>query len=160
MVSGGEQIIVNGGFETEGGWIFSQTRVPATYSTEIVRSGRRSARLGIVSGQDLYSYSSVHQTITIPAGVQRVVLRYWTYPISQDIYPNDLQLVLVLDENFRIAAIADQSLSNARQWLPGSVDLTRFAGRTITLYFGVYNGGDTGSTTAMYLDDVELVIER
>lgn len=160
VVSGGEQLIVNGGFETEGGWIFSQTRVPAAYSTEIVRSGRRSARLGIVSGRDLYSYSSVHQIITIPAGVQRAVLRYWTYPISQDIYPNDLQLVLILDENFRIAAVADQSLSNAHQWLPGSVDLTRFAGRAITLYFGVYNGGGTGSTTAMYLDDVELVLER
>ncbi|MGQ9502651.1 MAG: S8 family serine peptidase [Anaerolineae bacterium] len=160
IVLGGEQLIVNGDFESEGGWVFSQTRVPAAYSTGIVHSGRRAARLGIVSGQDLYSYSSVHQTIAIPSGVQRAVLRYWTYPISQDIYPNDLQLVLILDENFRIAAIVDQSLSNARQWLPGSVDLTRFAGHTITLYFGVYNGGGTGSVTAMYLDDVELVIER
>ncbi|PWH15691.1 MAG: hypothetical protein DDG58_10680 [Ardenticatenia bacterium] len=159
IVLGGEQLIVNGSFETEEGWVFSQTRVPATYSTEIAHSGRRSVRLGIVSGPDLYSYSSVYQTITIPAGVQRVVLRYWTYPISQDVYPNDLQLVLVL-EGARIVAIADQSLSNARQWLPGSFDLTRFAGRTITLYFGVYNGGGTGSTTAMYLDDVELVVER
>ena len=159
MVLGGEQLIVNGGFESEGGWVFSQAPVPATYSTEIVHGGRRSARLGIVSGPDIESYSSVYQTITIPAGVQRAVLRYWTYPISQDVYPNDLQLVLIL-EGARIAAIADQSLSNARQWLPGSFDLTRFAGRTITLYFGVYNGGGTGSATAMYLDDVELVIER
>ena len=159
MVLGGEQLIVNGGFESEGGWVFSQAPVPATYSTEIVHSGRRSVRLGIVSGPDIESYSSVYQTITIPAGVQRAVLRYWTYPISQDLYPNDLQFVLIL-EGARIAAVADQSLSNARQWLPGSFDLTRFAGRTVTLYFGVYNGGGTGSTTAMYLDDVELVIER
>ena len=113
-----------------------------------------------MSGQDFYSYSSVHQTVTLPAGLRRAVLRYWSYPISQDVYPNDLQLVLILDENFRIAAIADQSLSNARRWLLGSVDLTRFAGRTITIYFGVYNGGGSGSTTAMYLDDVELLIER
>ncbi|MDW8072283.1 MAG: S8 family serine peptidase, partial [Anaerolineae bacterium] len=159
IVSGGEQLLINGGFETEGGWVFNQTPVPAAYATEIVRSGRRSARLGIVSGPDLYSYSSLYQTVTIPAEVRRALLRYWTYPISQDVYPNDLQLVLIL-ENFRIVAIADQSLSNARQWLPGSVDLTRFAGRTITVYFGVYNGGGTGSATAMYLDDVELVIER
>jgi len=160
VASGGEQLLVNGGFEAEGGWIFSQTRVPAAYSTEMAHSGQRSVRLGIVSGPDIYSYSSVHQTVTIPIGVRSAVLRYWSYPISQDVYPNDLQLVLILDENFRIAAVADQSLSNARQWLPGTVDLTRFAGRTITIYFGVYNGGGTGSTTAMYLDDVELVIER
>jgi serine protease len=160
VISGSEQLIVNGGFEAEGGWIFSQTRVPAAYSTEVVHNGQRSARLGIVSGQDFYSYSSVHQTVTLPAGLRRAVLRYWSYPISQDVYPNDLQLVLILDENFRIAAIADQSLSNARRWLLGSVDLTRFAGRTITIYFGVYNGGGSGSTTAMYLDDVELLIER
>jgi serine protease len=160
VATGGEELIVNGGFEGEGGWVFSQTAVPAGFATEVVHSGQRSARLGIVSGYDLYSYSSVHQTITIPAGIKRAMLTYWTYPISQDVYPNDLQLVLILDQHFRLVASADQSLSNARQWVPGAFDLTQFAGQTITVYFGVYNNGVTGRTTAMYLDDVTVTVER
>jgi aminopeptidase S len=159
-VSGGEELIVNGGFEGEGGWVFSQTQVPGAYATEVVNSGQRSARLGIVAGYDVRSYSSVYQTISIPAGVRRATLTYWSYPISPDVYPNDLQLMLLLDEQFRVIRSASQGLSNAREWLPGSVDLTEFAGRTITVYFGVYNDGGTGLTTAMYVDNVVLEVER
>ncbi|MCZ7600628.1 MAG: hypothetical protein M5U09_26850 [Gammaproteobacteria bacterium] len=153
-------MILNGGFEGEAGWVFSQTPIPGAYATEVVHSGQRSARLGIVSGYDLYSYSSVHQTVSIPAGVKRAMLTYWTYPISQDVYPNDVQLVLILDQNFRLVASADQSLSNAQQWVPGALDLTQFAGRTITIYFGVFNSGGTARPSAMYVDDVTVTIEQ
>jgi serine protease len=160
VVSGGEELIVNGGFEGEGGWVFSQTQAPGAYATEVVHSGQRAARLGIVAGYDVHSYSSVFQTISIPAGVRRATLTYWAYPISLDVYPNDLQLMLLLDEQFRVIRSAAQGLSNAREWVPASVDLTEYAGRTITVYFGVYNDGGEGLTTAMYVDDVELAVER
>jgi serine protease len=160
VATGGEELIVNGGFEGEGGWIFSQTPVPGAYATEVVHSGQRSARLGIVTPYDVYSYSSVHQTISVPAGVKRTMLTYWTYPISTDVYPNDVQMVLILDQNFRLVASADQSLSNAQQWVPGALDLTQFAGQTITVYFGVYNNGGTGRTSAMYVDDVMVTVEQ
>jgi hypothetical protein len=134
--------------------------MPGAYTTEMARTGLRSARIGIVSGYDVYSYSSVFQTIHVPEGVRRATLTYWTYPISADVYPNDLQMVLLLDEAFHVVGFADQSLSNARQWIPGSYDLTPFAGRTVTVYFGVYNGGSTGLTSAMYVDDVAVTVER
>jgi hypothetical protein len=160
VVTGGEELIANGGFEGEGSWVFSQTLVPGGYTTDIVHSGQRSARLGIVTGYDVYSYSSVHQTISIPTGVKRAMLTYWTYPMSLDVYPNDVQMVLILDQGFRLIASADQSLSNARQWVPGALDLTQFAGQTITVYFGVYNNGGTGRTSAMYVDDVTVTVEQ
>ena len=116
-------------------------------------------QLGLLGGPDMYSYSSVWQTVTVPAHVQRAELTFWTYPISHDTYPRDLQMVLLLDEHFHVVAYVDQSLSNAQQWIPGSLDVTPWAGRTLTVYFGVFNGGGTGQTSAMYVDDVALIVE-
>ncbi len=153
-------LIVNGGFESDEGWTFSLTRWPGSYSSDVVHSGARSARLGIVDGPDRYSYSSVWQSVTIPADARRVTLTYWVYPMSDDTFPIDLQLVLVLDEHFRVISYAERTLSDSRQWIQRSYDMTPFAGRTVTVYFGVVNRGSTGKTSAMYVDDVTLTFER
>ena len=153
-------LIINGGFEDDSGWAFGSTQQPANYTSDLVRSGARSVHLGIVEGYDIYSYSSIWQTVTIPADARRATLTYWTYPMSQDEFPHDLHLVLLLDDNFHILGYVDQSLSDPRRWIPGSYDVTPFAGRTVTLYFGVYNGGGTGRPSAMYLDDVALTVEQ
>lgn len=153
-------IIVNGDFESDGGWIFSSTRHPASYSTRVVHGGARSARVGIVDGIDRYSYSSVVQPVTIPADARRATLNYWVYPLSDDVFPRDMQMVLILSERFRTIAFVDRTLSDAQQWVQRSYDMTPFAGRTVNVYFGVYNGGRTGQTSAMYVDDVSLIVER
>jgi serine protease len=155
-----QNLIANGDFEGAGGWIFSSTRYPAGYSTAVVHGGSRSARAGIVDGFDVFSYSSLWQPATIPPGARRATLTYWVYPISQDVYPRDMQLVLLLDPNFRIIRYLDRTLSNAQQWVSRSYDLTPYAGRTVLIYFGVVNQGYTGRTSAMYVDDVALVVER
>ena len=153
-------LIINGGFEADGGWIFNSTRYPASYSTQVVHSGARSARTGIVDGVDRYSYSSVVQLVTIPADARRATLTYWVYPLSDDVYPRDIQMVIILSERFRVMSSVERTLSDAQQWVQRSYDMTPFAGRTVYVYFGVYNGGRTGKTSAMYVDDVSLVVER
>ncbi len=153
-------LIVNGDFETSAGWIFGYTPRPGAYATEIVHSGTRSVRLGIVSGPDVYSYSSIWQAVAIPSGVRRATLTYWVYPISQDTYPRDMQMVLVLNEQFRVLTYVERTLSNSQQWTQGSYDMTRYAGRTVLVYFGVLNQGRTGRPSAMYVDDVALTVEQ
>ena len=152
-------LIINGGFEIDAGWAFGSNQQPPSYTSDMVHSGARSVRLGIVEGNDIYGYSSMWQTVIIPADARRATLTYWTYPMSQDEFPHDLQLVLLLDDKFHLLGDIDQSLSDLRQWTPGSYNMTPFAGRTVTLYFGVYNGGGTGRPSAMYLDDVALTVE-
>jgi len=153
-------LIVNGGFESTEGWVFSRTRYPAGYSTQIVHSGSRSARLGIVEGRDVYSYSSIWQPVTIPADARRATLTYWVYPISHDVYPHDVQMVLLLNQRFRIIRYVEWTLSDAQQWVEGSYDMTPYAGQTVLVYFGVLNGGRDGRTSAMYVDDVSVTVER
>jgi hypothetical protein len=153
-------LIVNGDFESNVGWTFSSTRWAGGYATNVVHSGTRSARVGIVDGADVYSYSSIWQTVAIPTGIRRATLTYWIYPVSQDTFPQDLQLVLVLNEQFRVVSYADRSLSDARQWIQRSYDMAPFAGRTVIVYFGVFNRGQTGKPSALYVDDVALTVER
>jgi serine protease len=155
-----ENIIINGNFEGDDGWIFSSTRHPASYSTQVVHGGARSARAGIVDGIDRYSYSSIVQRVTIPADARRATLTYWVYPISDDVFPRDIQMVLILSERFRTIASVDRTLSDAQQWVQRSYDMTPLAGRTVYVYFGVYNGGRTGQMSAMYVDDVSLIVDR
>ncbi len=153
-------LIVNGGFESDGGWIFSRTAYPADFSTQVVHGGARSARVGIVDGVDRFAYSSVHQSVTIPADARRATLTYWVYPLSGDVYPTDQQLVLVLNEQFRVIRDLDRTLSDGRQWIQRSHDMMPFAGRTVLIYFGVVNRGGSGQTSGMYVDDVSLTFER
>ena len=153
-------IIANGDFETDAGWVFGATRCPGAYSMQVVHAGARSARLGIVDGSDCYSYSSVWQAVTIPADARRATLTYWVYPLSSDTFPHDVQMVLVLNRRFRIVSNVERTLSDARQWFQRSYDMTPFAGRTVYVYFGVFNGGRTGKPSAMYVDDVALTVER
>ena len=154
-------LIINGNFEQDTGWHFGPTPLPGNYTSEQVHSGQRAARLGIVSGRDATSYSSLWQTVTIPGDAKRATLGYWWYPVSQDSYPQDVQMVVILGGSPpRVLAVVEDTLSDARQWLPGHYDLSAFIGQTITVYFGVFNGGVTERPSAMYVDDVTLSIER
>ena len=168
--------LVNGGFESYGGWWIPTTRYSAGYSTAMPHSGAWSMRLGIVNaGDNTYSYSDAQQTVYIPTGISRVTLRFWAYPQSGDArtvpWPTismlgdirllnlsyDVQYLLILDKYSTWIDTLLWQARDDRQWLFYEFDLTRYAGQTIKLQFGAYNTG-YGGVTSMYLDDASLEI--
>ncbi len=171
-------LIINGGFESDVGWDFPTTPYPATYTTAIAHSGSRSAQTGIPGYYNVYSYSSITQSspMVIPSGTTSAKLRLWLYPQSgeaetlslparlaegtkfgEETLSSDVQYVLILDDANRILSYLLWMRSNARQWVSYEFDLTAFAGRPIKLHIGTYNDGLLG-TTAMFVDDVSLEI--
>jgi hypothetical protein len=140
-------------------------------------------RVGIVELTDnVESYSSARQTVTIPAETVSATLRFWLHPLSGEsegagevrqspslVLPigpltptaeaaflaDDAQYVLILDEQNQEIGRLVSGRSDDRQWIPYQFDLTAYAGQTNKLYFGVYNDGWDG-VTAMYVDDVSL----
>jgi hypothetical protein len=146
--------IANGGFEETAAWEILNTVYPAGYSTDQAHGGSRALRAGIkVGDEDIFSYSSAQQTLTLPATTGSAVLTYWWHPTSTD--ADDVQYLLLLDQD---SAILDSLLwasANDQTWLSAQADLTEYAGLTLTLRFGVYNDGD-GGVTRMYVDDVSL----
>jgi len=166
-------VIANGGFEFDTGWILPTTEYPAAYSLDLAHSGSRSMRTGIPpGGPNVQSYSSAYQNVTIPAGVASATLRFWEYPLSGEarrlrlqagVNPlamapaGDAQYVLVLDAEGGWLQTLLWQASDDRLWTYHEFDLSAYAGQTIRLHFGTYNDG-TGGLTAMYVDDVSLEI--
>jgi len=179
-------LVLNGGFESGDAWRIPDTAYSAGYSTAVVHSGSRSLRTGIVSGSDVYSYSSADQTITIPVDGSSVDLHLWWYPItaepplvmaraaaerpdtdvSEGVARGDLaasalagdrQYVLVLDAYGNILQNLMWTLANSSSWREAVFDLSAYAGRTVRLHVGTYNDGN-GLRSAMYVDDVSLVV--
>ncbi len=153
-------IIINGGFESDSAWVFMDTPVDGRYSTNQAHSGTRSALVGIIDpAQDTFSYSSAAQKVTIPAGATKATLNAYVYPISSDIPSWDVQIAMVLDANFNVIRQLNTMLNNSQTWQQQSFDLTDFKGQTIYVYFGAVNVTVNGKVTAMYIDDVSLIIE-
>lgn len=154
------ELLLNGGFESDEGWVFGDTPVRGTYDTTLTLGGNRSVRLGITSEPDRYSYTSVWQRVDIPAEASQVTLTANIYPISQDTPGSDFQNIMILDNRFRVIETLARDLSNSQAWESRTYDLSHLKGRTIHIYFGVLNRGFGGKPTALYVDDVSLTWAR
>ena len=155
-----QECLVNGGFEAWGGWTFGQTTLQGSFAAAQAHSGLRSVVLGNPNpaAPNYISYSSVRQKVTLPRGVYKTAsLEFWHYTQS-DGETGDYQEAVILDgRTGRTLAVLWRVNRNDRTWRQERIDLTRYLGRTITVYFNVYNNGGSGRA-AMYLDDVSLTI--
>ncbi len=154
-------IIQNGGFENDAAWVFMDTPVDGRYTTERAHSGARSAVVGITDpAQDQFTYSSAAQKVTIPANATKATLSAWVYPVSSDIPSGDVQITMILDANFRVLQQLNTMLKNDQTWQQQTFDVTAYRGQTIYVYFGAVNVRVNGKVTAMYVDDVSLIVEQ
>jgi hypothetical protein len=171
------EALLNSGFENNTAWDIPLTAYSAGYSTAEAHSGSRSIRTGIVKPLDnVYSYSSTHQKVIVPAGTTSASFTFWIKPFSDNLgvlslpsqptvgtplaevqMSGDVQYVLVLDSNQNIIKTLLWQLSDSHAWTAYQFNLSTFAGRTIWLHFGTYNDGSNG-ISSMFVDDVSLEI--
>jgi hypothetical protein len=144
-------LVVNGGFETDAGWLFHPLEGYETYVTTQCHSGDRSALVG----HDNAPYSSVRQQIALPEG-SNATLRLWLYPISEGNDPDDLHYIWLRDQS-SVSHPLELTTSDTRHWTLAEYDITAYLGKTVTIFVGVINDGD-GNTASMYVDDVELAV--
>jgi PKD repeat protein len=150
--------IENGGFEDDSAWSIGSSVRPARYTSERAHSGQRSVLLGYKPGEeDNYAYSSVRQSITIPANTDSATLTFWYYPLS-DLDEGDRQECLLLDEQSHLLAVVHRTNVDTAAWINVSYDLGAYAGQTIQVYCNAYNDGDGAGVTGFYLDDVSVTV--
>ena len=148
-------LIVDGGFETGGGWVLGPNPVTPQYVTFTKHSGNQSLMLGITSGANVESFSSARQTVMIPATATQTTLTFWFYAMASAPATTDYMEVVLLDSAGAILTKPWVSHNNSQLWNQMSFDLSPWRGQTVQLYFNVYNDG-AGGTAAMFLDDVSL----
>ncbi|MEM7532052.1 MAG: hypothetical protein AAF639_07750 [Chloroflexota bacterium] len=156
------ELVVNGGFEQFGsGWNIFDSERPPKYVQDITFAG--SSYSILVGNSDLVenipSTSIIHQTVTLPTDVQRIIFTFHYYPIHYDMEPvrGDVQFMRYYNaftNHFEGRAMSD--LQDERRWIMQQRDLTARAGQRIRLEFGVINDGIAGRT-AMYIDNVSIL---
>jgi PKD repeat protein len=151
------QLIVNPSFETDAAWQIPQTAYPAGYSTAQAHTGSRSMRLGITSGDNIYSWSSCQQAIQMPTGLRQADLSFYYFPVM-DTPGGDWFYFCVLDANTEITLQCDSWVAPNESWQQRSVSLLSYAGLRIKIHFTVKNDG-IGGLSSVYLDDVELRVQ-
>jgi hypothetical protein len=160
------EVIQNGGFETDGFWIFGDSPVPPVYESTVVRSGLRAVRMGIdpaLGGgvQNHKAFSSVRQPFQIPAEASIAQLRWWNFYRTEEAQTDspglgqDKQEVILLKPDLSTVAVLRSVRRNNNAWIEELVDLTPYRGQSLVLYFNVYNDGN-GQRTWQFLDDVQI----
>jgi hypothetical protein len=173
-------VVINPGFEERTGWDLPITEYSAEYNQEEVFAGSWSVRTGITDTQDnVESWSSVSQLITIPPNIDSATLTFHLLPKTSE-SPNlaipkdmaearnamasamraqvgDAQWVFVLDQHGNILERLVTMRSNDDAWSSYSFDLSAYANTTIRIYFGSFNNGWDG-VTALFVDEVQLTL--
>lgn len=158
VVPGCQELVRNGDFEENLGWQFGSTPYSARYTTSQQTNGERGLQLGLPSGiANRHAHSSAFQSVTIPAEATNVTLRYWSY-LGGTSDSVDYHETLLLDPGYNFLANLHRefTLSKPGEWQQQEFDLSAFKGKTVVLYFNVYNNG-AGGQQWRYIDQVELV---
>ncbi|MDQ1301601.1 MAG: hypothetical protein QG637_1523 [Chloroflexota bacterium] len=150
------ELAQNGGFENNAAWLLGPAPQKPEYVTYARHGGNRSLVLGITKGASQESYSSARQTVTIPLSANTVTLSFWFNAMMTDPLRGQFMELALLASNGTVLDKPWHSQNDSRTWNQMSFDLSRWRGRTVQIYFNVYNDGQ-GGTAGMFLDDVSLV---
>ena len=176
-------VMLNGGFESNTGWIFRNNPVLAGYATNPVLAGQRSLRTGISVGvANVESYSPAEQALTVPSWAASAQLRFSRYnvlgetaavgavSIEEMAMPTteaELAATSFISDFFYVIAIRNDGTIdwllreqvNNLTWREATVDLAQYKGQTIRLQFGTYNNGLYGISRT-FVDAASLVVCR
>ncbi|MBI1297000.1 M28 family peptidase [bacterium] len=159
MPGGCLDLVLNGGFEETSSpvWAFSGA-FPGVIVDSPVQTGVHAARAGVpdtVNNQ--LSYSTIYQQITIPSWPSAVLLSYWEQPNGNGDNFDAREVRLLNPVTLATVATLDRQIGAGNgQWRQRTFDLTAYAGRTLVLYFNVYNNGSGGRLWS-FLDDVAVL---
>lgn len=152
--TGGVPSVINGSFESGSGvgWTIGSTNAfPIIRNSGLpitARSGSWIAWLG--GGHD--ETSVISQTVTLPASPALYLTFYYQLLSEESGCIWDLGYVYV---NAALQATAELCISNnVTSWAPHSIDLSAFAGQTVTLSFWAVTDGSLLSS--FFVDDVAL----
>ena len=142
---GGTERIANGGFESgTTGWTLAGA---AAVTTTRAHAGSHSAALcGVNNCAD-----TISQSVALPSGTS-ARLTFWTFVTTQETTHSFDFLRVQVNGSTRVTL---SDANTAGSWFSTSVDLSSFAGQTVTLAFAATNG--TKLPTGFWVDDVSVL---
>jgi hypothetical protein len=152
----GSSLILNGGFESSGNWVYSSSYAP-TRSTGQAHSGKYSLKVGLSSNQQ--GDSTAYQMVSIPSTAHSATLSFYYWPASNDSSTYAWQEADVIDSNGNVLQQLFVNTTDDQSWIQMTFDLSSYAGQTIGIQFLDHEMSNGGKYyTYMYVDDVSLTI--
>jgi bacillolysin/thermolysin len=161
LPAGCTNLIVNGSFEGDGGWISIVGKGEDNLiETELPYTGSRSAWLG---GTDKEPIMYIYQDVKIPANATQVQLHYYrliheeTSGVSGLFADNaNFSVLEATTKGDVIGAIEELVSSDGDDtWYEAEFDVTELAGKTVRLAFHAEN--PRGNISSFFVDDVALL---
>lgn len=155
--NGCTNLIVNGGFETDAGWVEVTASHSAIMDPELPHTGSRSAWLG---GQDEESLQYIYQDVNIPANATSVKLNYWRQ-VHEEKKSNSAEdarfWTVIARTNGDVLATVEQFVSSQGDdtWAQRQFDISQFAGKQLRLAYIAEN--PQGNISSYFVDDVEML---
>ncbi len=161
LPAGCSDVIVNGGFEQDSGWIEISRGDSALIDTQLPRSGKRSAWLG---GSDKEPLQSLSQEVKLPANATSITLGYARYTHEEfsgllGVLSDDAKFSVTLTNagGDSVETVEEMpSSTSTDSWSEQSADISAYAGKTLRLTFSSEN--PRGNVSSMFVDEVTLVI--
>jgi len=152
---GGNNLIIDGGFETQSpAWVLKGSPLPQ-YSTANPHTGNYSMLVGGLSNQKGVSY--FYQVVTIPSNITSATLSYWYWPSTTDTPQYAYQAVGIYSTSGKLLAQVMKVTSNDQKWENVTFDMSQFAGQTVAIAFiDSESSGTNYYNCYMYVDDVSL----
>ncbi len=159
--AGCTNLIVNGTFEGDGGWVSIVGKGENDLiEPELPHTGARSAWLG---GTDKDSIMYIYQDVRIPANATQVQLAYYRLirpelSDTADWTVDDATFtVLAANTNGDVIGTIEELVSSDgdNSWSQAKFDLSELAGKTVRLAF--HSENPTGNVSSFFVDDVTLL---
>ncbi|MCP5095305.1 MAG: hypothetical protein GY943_07125, partial [Chloroflexi bacterium] len=149
-------LLQNGDMEATHSWQLSSGSIASTYVDNSPFSGQQALLIGppLESIIERNTLSTAWQAVRIPA-TEETTLSFWYRPDSERNPGSDQQYIGLIDTRGQVVDLFVNTLENKDAWQYFSTDVTRYAGRTLWIYFGVENDG-FGGNTRLFVDDVQL----
>jgi Zn-dependent metalloprotease len=159
--AGCTNLIVNGTFEGDGGWISIVGKGEDNLiETELPHTGSRSAWLG---GTDKEPIMYIYQDVKIPANATQVQLAYYRLVHQEladtaDFFVDDATFtVLAATTKGDVIGTIEELLSSDGDdaWAQAQFDISELAGKTVRLAF--HSENPKGNISSLFVDDVSLL---
>ncbi len=142
-------VVGNGGFESGTAPWTGDTGAIGAHSGQSAHTGTRYAWL---AGYGSTRTESIGQQVTVPAGCSRATLTYWLRIDTDETGSTAYDRFTVKADGSTLATLSNADASGG--YVQRSVDLTAYAGRTVTVTFT--GSEDASLQTSFVLDDVSL----
>ncbi|HKP17040.1 MAG TPA: hypothetical protein VJT84_01085, partial [Gaiellaceae bacterium] len=151
VVSSAANAVANGGFET-GTFASWTTAGRAPRIVTIANTGSFAAQLGDMPPKK--GNSTLKQTVTVPAGTPQLAFSY--QPHCTDRLADDQIRVQVRNTAGKVLANVLRVCADSSSWLQAAYPMSKYAGKTVVLWFFNHDDGQARDPTYFLLDDISL----